>query len=956
MKFLFFSDLHSHIWKPIGQGDELYKRLLEQENVIDQIIDIRDRYNAITVFGGDLFHKVGDVPVESINMVKKLTIDILVCGNHDIRNRVSPNWFNIAGNIFDARCDSIDNIFDIGGIKIKVVNYFDKVDYAKVKGYDIVVLHKTPIGSKVGDFVFEDGVDWKQLSKNNRFVFFGHIHQRQKLNDNTYVLGSPMHFNFGDIGDRGVYLLDTDDWSLEFIKLKYPEFINVKNIEEVKDVYNYYRVPDCDDIKNHKNVVAVTKPIVIEERIKSTSFMDILKEWLTYNNRLAHDIKFIEKHLSNREQRVRDVYRGKLLKVKIKDFMSIENVEYDLSNGFILISAENGSGKTNIIGESIYWCLTGETTKGITGNDVIRDVPTKCKDSVVELKFEDYIVIRSRKEGLKIIKDNKDIVEGLLQKERQHILENNVLGIDCRLYNVSCYFSQEKLMTLLTLGDTGRINMITDILGFDEYDSLYSMVCDDIIEIDNSIENDRKNIKDIEVSIDKLECRKEYIIKDISLHNDIQRNENMECKKIEDTLIILEKGLNKEGSTTNILADNSNTENINRLRDGILELDNKKDTVKKLLIEKDINNKIYKLNEYKGKIVNSIYNIDKNIKDKKSIINKDMGDVRICYACGSNIDIDKFNKYIESIQNNIFNLEEEKGIYSKKLDDIKTNICKVVSYYNKCNKRIKGFELEIESIKSKEKELLDKQIEDKNKDIRINNIKNDIILNKNKLKQKKEYLIIICGGIDDKKKEIDIIINDINKYKKNILENENIISDKLKDKDILEFWKYSFSAKGIKSVLLDRFCNEYNNILSYYISIISNGNMRVELKSKKVLKSKEERNGLSFVIYKKGKKRDYKALSGGEKKRVELSICLALNKYITSKYKLKRSLFGFMIFDELFSFIDREGEECIANIIKEYSRDNTIFCISHTADLSSFADKIWNVIMTDSISSLSIGE
>jgi len=162
----------------------------------------------------------------------------------------------------------------------------------------------------------------------------------------------------------------------------------------------------------------------------------------------------------------------------------------------------------------------------------------------------------------------------------------------------------------------------------------------------------------------------------------------------------------------------------------------------------------------------------------------------------------------------------------------------------------------------------------------------------------------------------------------------------------------TFGNTGLKTVLLDKFCNSFNNIINNYLAIISNGSMTMLVSPKKQLKSGENRNRISFIIKKDGKTRDYKSLSGGEKRRIDISLCLALNKYITQKYNLTVSPLGFIILDELFSFIDKSGEETIANILVEESKNKTIFCISHTTELESYSDSIWTVKKEDGISKL----
>ena len=87
----------------------------------------------------------------------------------------------------------------------------------------------------------------------------------------------------------------------------------------------------------------------------------------------------------------------------------------------------------------------------------------------------------------------------------------------------------------------------------------------------------------------------------------------------------------------------------------------------------------------------------------------------------------------------------------------------------------------------------------------------------------------------------------------------------------------------------------------------------------------------------------YESLSGGEKRRVDIALCLAMNKFIAIKYDVPHGILGIMILDEIFSYIDRVGEEAIAGLIEAEGNNKTIIVISHTPELASYARSIWTV-------------
>jgi len=119
-----------------------------------------------------------------------------------------------------------------------------------------------------------------------------------------------------------------------------------------------------------------------------------------------------------------------------------------------------------------------------------------------------------------------------------------------------------------------------------------------------------------------------------------------------------------------------------------------------------------------------------------------------------------------------------------------------------------------------------------------------------------------------------------------------------------------------------------------------------------VLKSGEERNKIGMDILLNGLPRKYKSLSGGEKRRVDISLCFGLNSWVSSRYGLPNGLLGVLIFDEIFSFLDKSGEESTATLLYEQGANKAIFVIDHAMNLSSYAVRVWKVRKVGGISTL----
>jgi len=963
-KTLIFTDFHGHNWTQFGLNTEtnLSKRLQDQINVLEQILKIiKERKIERVIVGGDLTHKTGEVPIEVLNILKNFfnklksanTEIILNNGNHDMINRINPKWFEISTNIF------LDNNSKINleTEKIKLIPFNEEVDYNKIKGYDLVLLHKTPIGSKVGNYTFNEGVDWKILSQNNKLVLFEHIHERQKLSDNCFVLGAPMHLAFGEIGNRGVYILENGN--LEFIKLNYPEFITVNKVDDIYDREfnfndgNYYRILDIDNKLENSNIVSVVKPKYFEERLKGNNFQEILSEWLKINNKDNSYLQLIQPLIDEKFQTIKKIFKGKIKEVKIKYFMSIENITYSIKNGFIFIKGENGSGKSSLF-DAIYWCFYNKTTKKLTGDDIIQ---RNKEDTVVEIVLEgvkggEGLIKRSCKNGLEIFKninDKKSVTEGLQKDDRQKLFIESLLGIPENLFLSACYFSQENLKMLTELGDSDKTSLITSLLGFEQYDNLYEKVFQKQKDINSEIDKLNIDIQIIEKNISNLDGK-------IETNNDIFTNYQVENKELKEKINEILK-LQKEYEEK----INEKYVNINFYNKEIEKIQKNKNLIKESLLknkqviqEKNYNDEIQEL-----KIQISKLNGEKNtLQGNKQELEEQIENIKTlkigirCSVCGALISQENINIHIKEINEKL----------NKTLNK-KNKIDQVIIELNKKLEKImpENFKL------IEEKEILENQLEelDKQEQLFQKNQEEQKIKEENKLQIQKnielcqENIKNIDDQIEDNLHKSQEILFEINKLtlnkklkQKEIDTLKENIGNLLQNKEKLEFWKTAFSYVGIKALLLDKFCNEFNKIVNKYITLVSNGEMAITLSPTKTIKTGEERNQLGLNINFKGIDCKYESLSGGEKRKVDISLCLALNKWISIKYNIPNGLLGIIILDELFSYIDEIGEESIASLLCEESENKAVFVISHTSSLESYAQTIWKVIKENEISKL----
>jgi len=926
LRLLVFTDLHLHTWKNFGIDQEsgLTRRLRDQREVLQQVLQlITDRGIELVLFGGDLFHLVGVLPVEAISVAKSffeklevLGVEHIECdGNHDIVDRKNPKWFENALNVIKRKKSSNKGI--------KCVGYQDFVVEDEISGYDIVLLHKTPVGAVVGNYVFNEGVDWKKLSKRNKLVFFGHIHQPQRLSENCFVLGSVMPLNFGDVGDRGVYIVD--DGKVEFVKLKYPEFRTVSSLNEIDD-YNYYRVIGVDGRSKEmsKNVVVVNLSKSFAERIKSDSFEGMLVEWLELQKKDKSYLEVIKDIIVEKLQVTKVITKSNLRKVRIKDFLCVGEVEYEVKPGFVLVLGKNedgfssnGSGKTTVVGDALYWALFGKTTKGLVGDDVVKD---GCKDCKVELIFDDGMEIKRTRKELSVIVGGQELWTGRKLVDKQKLLED-VLGFDEVLFMSSCYFSQERLVMLTSLGDADRTELIVNLLGFEKYDELYELVSRKMDVIESEVEKIDDSIEEIKKEMMFFGGQVDVLKKEIKECEENIEVEQRKLREIRDRL------------------SNKDFENELNL------FEEKRKAVKQAI--EDVRVGISKVREEIDKVSDEFANVVGMKRYLESVILGLSGKIEngrkvsvgsICDKCGSVVSKESLEQLISSFENELSLNKSKYEVLESKVEELKAVKTLLME-------KVKGLEEREKSLLEEESQIMEG----------ISVVEKEKQSNEMKLSEASS----IEKLIEKEQLKRERLMKQMDEFEEKVVEKKREIDNRLKEREKLlvdleglEFWKNAFSNRGIKVLLLEKFCNEFNTLLSEIVSDVSGGALSVHVSPTAQLKSGEERNRLNLEIEVDGVKRRYEALSGGEKRRVDIGLCLALNKWVSYKYGVPKGILGVLVLDELFSFIDASGEESIGNVLSREGREKAVFVVTHTDELVSYADRFMTVVKRNGISTV----
>lgn len=164
--------------------------------------------------------------------------------------------------------------------------------------------------------------------------------------------------------------------------------------------------------------------------------------------------------------------------------------------------------------------------------------------------------------------------------------------------------------------------------------------------------------------------------------------------------------------------------------------------------------------------------------------------------------------------------------------------------------------------------------------------------------------------------------------------------------EVMKFWELAFSEKGLIKYIIRSILDYFNIKSNEYLSILTNNQFSIEFNDE-----------LTEMIRNNGVPTKYISLSGGEKRKVNLAIMLALQELSS---KISRTNCNFLIFDEVCDNIDDQGIDALKNLfdyLQGQYNDKIVFIISHNNRLQDLLSESQQIVVKKKkgVSSLEYG-
>lgn len=685
----------------------------------------------------------------------------------------------------------------------------------------------------------------------------------------------------------------------------------------------------------------------------------------------------------------------KLKSITIQNFMSIRNITLDLEDrGLVLLNGKNldneslnnnGAGKSSII-EALVYALYGKTLRGLKGDAVVHRIPKKNMKVFLDIEDDDgsqYRIARYRKHSTNknksfLYRNGRDITPKSESEFNTYVA--NLLQADYLTFTSSLLYSAESFK--FTSATDSEIKSTFDtVLGLDIYQKCQDIAKMRLKEIDSVVSTVEWKVDDRKSRIDELNSK----IIEVSVDRD--RYEDEQSKKYDELTIQLgdldkrietakNELLNSKIAFENAKSDKENAEEILVLKSRRMkEVDELKDAlqdVKDELREHERNIRNYhrsiedssdEINSLDSKIVR-IYDKINDYNQKKLALDDGIGSP--CPTCGRALTIDCLEPAKKEYEDKIAELMSD-------VESLRLKICELNSDIETYQSKIKNEQNDIDELESvqsefnflikKSKKIIDEK-EESEKNVQY--AQNQYYMAEADVRVADKNLKHIKSQRDDVKKMIQEMTGDNpydkilagyrseqDTYQTEVKQLLDSVQEQLDERDCLIFWQKAYSNQGIKSLILDDITPFLNRRANKYLSKLTSGHIEVKFNTQTTLKSGETRERFSIDIINHDGGQEYSANSGGERKRIDLAINLAMQDLVASRSNKKINV---AIFDEAFDTLDEVGVEKVIELLQELSEEkSSIFVISHNEHLKSYFTNVISVVKENGFSTLESG-
>lgn len=625
----------------------------------------------------------------------------------------------------------------------------------------------------------------------------------------------------------------------------------------------------------------------------------------------------------------------KFLTLEVENFMALANAKVELDQrGLVLIqgvnagdssAASNGAGKSTLM-NSLMWCIYGETSHGVKGDDVLSTGHEKnCRVKVtIEDEGKRYAIIRHRehkefKNRLIVRGEDGDMTKGKDSLTQEFV--ERLIGASKEVFMASIYASQEAMPDLPGMSDKNLKTIVEEAAGVDRLTKAYA------------IARERAN-----AAAARMETTKTKMDACLSLVESAQNE--LESAKTSSEAWERDRNERLDVARADLVgAEVTLTEvemELRSLPEQIRDTENAIGKEREKLASKEEHDA--KLVKVRGAItdIRASIRITENIqkeamqrarafKVKAEEVNTKVGEP--CPTCGKAYCVEDLSTVKESF------VEQARS----EISQAQASATSVAKYQEHLEKALK-----IESslvASTPDVSAIISRIEQLTKELGT-------------LRHREKEVVAVEALVARARSEVDRITKEINpflavikRHEESLAANKSnygVLKTELKNIQeqalLLDKARLVYSPAGVRSHILTSVTPFLNAQTAEYLNTLSDGNIVAEWSTMESTKKGEWRDKFNISVRKIGASKTFQTLSGGEKRKVRIACSLALQDLVASRASKNIELF---IGDEIDDALDTAGLERLMGILEAKARERgTVMIISHKEMKSWFRETI----------------
>ena len=625
----------------------------------------------------------------------------------------------------------------------------------------------------------------------------------------------------------------------------------------------------------------------------------------------------------------------KFLTLEVENFMALANAKVELDQrGLVLIqgvnagdssAASNGAGKSTLM-NSLMWCIYGETSHGVKGDDVLSTGHEKnCRVKVtIEDEGKRYAIIRHRKHKefknrLIVRGEDGDMTKGKDSLTQEFV--ERLIGASKEVFMASIYASQEAMPDLPGMSDKNLKTIVEEAAGVDRLTKAYAIARERANAAAARMETTKTKMDAclslVESAQNELESAKtssEAWERDRSERLDVARADLVGA---EVTLTEVEMELR---SLPEQIRDTENA--IGKERE---KLASKEEHDAKLVKVRGAITDIRASIRITENIQKEAMQRARSFKVKAEEVNTKVGEP--CPTCGKAYCVEDLSTVKESF------VEQARS----EISQAQASATSVAKYQEHLEKALK-----IESslvASTPDVSAIISRIEQLTKELGM-------------LRHREKEVVAVEALVARARSEVDRITKEnnpflavIKRHEESLAANKSnygVLKTELKNIQeqalLLDKARQVYSPAGVRSHILTSVTPFLNAQTAEYLNTLSDGNIVAEWSTMESTKKGEWRDKFNISVRKLGASKTFQTLSGGEKRKVRIACSLALQDLVASRASKNIELF---IGDEIDDALDTAGLERLMGILEAKARERgTVMIISHKEMKSWFRETI----------------